>query len=297
MFVYSAGYTPKWPGHVFPTRKYRRLHQKLIREGLARAEDFVEPRSATREELLRVHTPEYVEKLESLAESEAEAVEIFEAPLNPPTWKGILLMTGGTILTLGRAFATGAAMNIGGGFHHASRDKGGGFCFINDIAIAIEDARVGGLAHRFAVVDCDLHQGNGTSLIFEHDSDVFTADIHQHRLYPIKARSKLDVGLPDYAGDALYLEGLDRLLSAVRGFEPEAIVYVAGADPFEGDRLGKLSVTKDGLAERDRRVFAAARDLGVPIATVLGGGYAINDEDVVDIHLGTASAMLKRNPK
>jgi acetoin utilization deacetylase AcuC-like enzyme len=291
-FVYSAGYTPDWPGHVFPVLKYRRVYHRLIQDNVAAVEDFAEARPATREELLRVHTPGYLRQIESLVGREAEAIEAFEAPLDAATWRGVLLMTGGTIVAMEQAFESGAAMNVGGGFHHASRDEGGGFCFVNDVAVSIESARAKGLARRFAVIDCDLHQGNGTSLIFQGDAEVFTADIHQQRLYPPKVKSSLDIGLPDYAGDAVYLDGIDSLLAAIKKFSPQALVYVAGADPYEGDRLGKLSVTKAGLAERDRRVFAAARDMNVPVTVVLGGGYAYNEEDVVDIHVATARAML-----
>ena len=182
-------------------------------------------------------------------------------------------------------------MHLCGGFHHAFADRAEGFCYVNDLAVAVRVLQREGAVRTAAVIDCDLHQGNGTAHIFEDDPDVRTFSIHQRDLYPIKERSDVDIHLPDYTGDATYLDllrrGLDVVLSEPR---PNVVLYQAGADPYREDQLGSLALTKEGLLERDRLVFTACRERGIPVAGTLGGGYAVRTTDTVAIHLGTCQA-------
>jgi acetoin utilization deacetylase AcuC-like enzyme len=203
-------------------------------------------------------------------------------------------MTGGTIAAATAALEDGAAAHLGGGLHHAFANHGEGFCPLNDVAVAIRVLQRERDLRRAAVVDCDVHHGNGTSMIFERDPDVFTFSIHQQLNYPFfKPRSDLDVGLEDGAGDERYLAALAAALPRVLEGRPEIVVYLAGADPFAGDRLGGLTLTRAGLLARDRLVIDAAREAGIPLATVLAGGYAANVADTVDIHVATIETMIR----
>jgi acetoin utilization deacetylase AcuC-like enzyme len=212
-------------------------------------------------------------------------------------------MAGGSCAAAAAALDDGKAAHLGGGLHHAFANHGEGFCPINDIAVAIRLAQRSTRVRsrqsarpvrRAAVIDLDVHHGNGTAMIFERDPDVFTFSMHQQHNYPLfKPRSDLDIGLEDGAGDARYLEALAAALPKVMASGPELVVYVAGADPFAEDRLGGLRVTKAGLAERDRMVVAAVRGAGVPLVLTLAGGYAVDVQDTVDIHVATVETMLK----
>lgn len=293
-FIYHPRYELKWGGHVFPVEKYRLLHDRLIAEGLVQADEFLLPEPATEDELLLVHTRAYLRRLAALVDRPMAAIAEFEAPYPREVAEAVRYATGGSILACERALAERtAALNLGGGFHHAFPDHGEGFCFINDVAVAIRVMQARGLARRVAVVDCDLHQGNGTAAIFRRDPNVFTFSIHQENLYPIpKQRSTLDVGLEDGAGDEVYLAAMERHIPRILDAHcPELIFYLAGADPFEEDQLGNLGMTKAGLRRRDELVLRAARERGIPIALVLAGGYARRTEDVVDIHLATCRVM------
>ncbi|MBM4037965.1 MAG: histone deacetylase [Planctomycetes bacterium] len=293
-FIYHPRYELKRGGHVFPVEKYRLLHDRLIAEGLVRAEEFLVPEPATDDELLLIHAQTYLQRLEELVDRPLAAIAEFEAPYPREVADAVRYATGGTILACERALAARtAALNLGGGFHHAFPDHGEGFCFINDVAVAIRATQASGLARRIAVIDCDLHQGNGTAFIFRRDPDVFTFSIHQELLYPLpKQQSTLDVGLDEAAGDDAYLAAMERHVPAILdGHRPELVLYLAGADPFEEDQLGNLGLTKAGLHRRDELVLRAARERGVPIALVLAGGYARRTEDVVDIHLATCRVM------
>ncbi len=292
--VYAGDYELDWPGHVFPVEKHRLLRERLASSGRIPAEEWAEPGPATRVELLRVHPARYLDRLEALARARSPlAIAEFEAPLSSLVLDAVLRATGGTILAARRAASGAVAVNLGGGFHHAFSDRGEGFCFVNDVAVAVRDVLALGLARRVAVIDCDVHQGNGTARIFGGDTNVFTFSIHQENLYPPKARSTLDVGLEDGADDARYLRELDSALDRIAAsFRPELAVYLAGADPFMNDQLGGLALTKSGLRERDRRVFGWARSLGIGVATCLAGGYARRTQDVVDIHEATVMAAL-----
>jgi acetoin utilization deacetylase AcuC-like enzyme len=283
---YSPRYELRFGEHVFPVEKYRRLRDRLVAEGVARPSDFAEPHRATDDELLRVHTRAYLDRLvEMCAEPESGLTE-FEAPITEEILEAVRFAVGGTIEATRAAARGGLGINLAGGFHHAFSDRGEGFCFLNDVAVAIRDAQAAGLARRFFVLDGDLHQGNGTARIFAGDRDVFTFSIHQENLYPRKERSSLDVGLPDEAGDDEYLGALAAVVPAAMGaHQPDVVVYLAGADPFEEDQLGSLRLTKAGLERRDALAFEwAKRFAGGRLAIVLAGGYARRADDVVDIH-------------
>jgi acetoin utilization deacetylase AcuC-like enzyme len=199
---------------------------------------------------------------------------------------------GATIEACRAALEDGLAVNLAGGTHHAFRDRGEGYCVFNDSAIAALAIQAEGLARRVVILDCDVHQGNGTAAILAHDPSVFTFSIHGARNFPFsKEASDLDIELPDATGDAAYLDALERgVCHALSAAQPELAIYLAGADPFEGDRLGRLSLTKAGLLARDRMVFELCRSAGVPVAVVMAGGYARIIADTVDIHFATVAA-------
>jgi acetoin utilization deacetylase AcuC-like enzyme len=293
---YSARYEIALPGHVWPTSKYRLIAERVASGPYTARCELVEPPEASWDDLARVHTAEYLEKLR-LGTLSADEIATLELPWRPELASAFRLMAGGTCAAAAAALDEGTAAHLGGGLHHAFANHGEGFCPINDIAVAVrvaQHARPAPRIRRAAVVDCDVHHGNGTAMIFERDADVFTFSIHQQHNYPFfKPRSDLDVGMEDGAGDARYLEALATALPRVMAHAPELLLYVAGADPFEGDRLGGLRLTKQGLAERDRMVVAAARCVGVPVVTVLAGGYAADVQDTVDIHVASVEALLK----
>jgi acetoin utilization deacetylase AcuC-like enzyme len=293
-YVYSPDYW-MWPTgkHVFPVKKYRMVYERLASRG-ARGEDFLKPRPATEKELLLVHTPKYLRKLKTGGLSHAEAATL-ELPFSHELVRFAWLTVGGTILAAEQALAKGLAVHIGGGFHHAFPDHGEGFCLLNDVAVSCLKLKVERKIRRAMIVDCDLHQGNGTASIFSRQGFVFTFSIHQMDVYPAeKPPSTLDVGLWSGDGDEEYLAAMNAYFPRLyREFEPDIVFYLAGADPFLGDRLGGLKVTREGLRERDRIVLENARRMGIPVAVVLAGGYALDVEDVVAIHLNTISAAEK----
>ena len=273
--------------HIFPLQKYRMVYEHLLSMG-ARKENFLRPRPAPDEDLLLVHTAKYLKRLKTGTLSAAE-IQSLELRFSPDLMRFALLSVGGTVLTARRAVEDGMALHIGGGFHHAFPDHGEGFCVLNDVAVAvqkmIEEKKVG----RALIVDCDLHQGNGTAAVFAARQDVFTFSIHQMDIYPSqKPPSSLDAGLWSGQGDAEYLDVLRTHIPRIyQEFRPDLILYLAGADPYERDQLGGLMLTKTGLKERDRIVLEGARRLGIPVAVVLAGGYASEIEETVDIHLNT----------
>lgn len=287
---YSAAYDLEWEGHVFPSTKYRAVRDRLLAESVVGAADIAEPEPLDRRTVLLGHTAEYLDRLEAMTADPAQGFYEFEAPCSRQVLDGFYTMAGGTLAACRAALAWtspeagGFAANLGGGFHHAFPWKGEGFCAINDIVVAIRALLADHSIARGAVIDLDVHQGNGTAKAFEGEDEVFTCSLHQENNYPIKQRSDLDVGLPDSCDDARYLRELERALPLVQAARPEIVIYVAGADPFLRDQLGGLELTLAGLAERDRRVFQAFIPRGVPVAGCLAGGYSFQEEDVVEIH-------------
>ncbi|MFC1496182.1 histone deacetylase [Candidatus Margulisiibacteriota bacterium] len=292
-FYYSPKYEIDIGQHVFPIIKYRLVHDRLIREKVARPEDFIDPGEATDGDLLLVHTPEYLSKLENGTFS-AEEISRMEIPYN----KGMVgpgkIFANGSIQAFKYALKNGVGVHIGGGFHHAYPDHGEGFCLINDIGIGIRKIQQEKSAKKVLVVDCDVHQGNGTAAIFKDDPNVFTFSIHQEHNYPQKKeKSTYDISVADAIGDNDYLYNLrDNLPKMLEEFKPDLIIFVAGADVYQFDQLGGLDLTISGLRKRDEYVFREAKKHAIPIATVYGGGYAQKVEDTVTIHVNTIKAAL-----
>jgi acetoin utilization deacetylase AcuC-like enzyme len=287
--VYSDRYEIDLPGHIWPTGKYRLVAERIRGSAVA----FREPADARWEDLALVHTPAYLEKIRENRLTAAD-IATLELPWRQELAAGFRLMVGGTIAAATMALDDGLAAHLGGGLHHAFSNHGEGFCPFNDVAVAIRVLQRDRRIERAAVVDCDVHHGNGTAMIFEGDARVFTFSIHQQHNYPMfKPRSDLDIGLEDSAGDDRYLSALRGALPRVISTAPQLLVYLAGADPFEGDRLGGLSVTKEGLIERDRIVVEGSRSAGIPMVTVLAGGYAEDVMDTVDVHVNTLTVMTR----
>ena len=290
-----VSYTPRYyadigDGHVFPIRKFELVRDRLLREGTLAPHEIVEPRPAAVTDVLLVHTEDYVTRLRAGALTPRELRRL-GLPWSKALVRRSFLATGGTLSAARRALAEGVASNLAGGTHHAFADRGEGFCVLNDVAVAVRVLRRDGLVRRAAVVDCDVHQGNGTATIFAGDADVFTFSMHGAKNYPLfKAASTLDVELPDATADDEYLGALARHLPRVLGHAPDIVFYLGGADPYAGDKLGRLALTTAGLRARDELVLRACRDAGLPVATVMSGGYAADIRDTVEIHCNTIRA-------
>ncbi len=290
--VYHQAYQMDIGDHVFAMDKYRLVLEILRREGHATEDAINQPEPATLDHLRLVHTPEFLADFE--AHRMTPRTMFSELPLSSNIVEGFKLMAGGTILAARLALDAGAAMHIGGGFHHAFADHAEGFCYLNDIAIAIRQLSAERLIQRAAVIDLDLHQGNGTAHIFNTDSEVFTFSMHQEDLYPAKQESNIDIGLPMFADDDAYLGKLGEIIPArIAVARPDLVIYVAGADPFERDQLGNLSLTMDGLRRRDELVSKACHDQGWPMVAVLAGGYAPDKNDTARIHANTAIELAR----
>ncbi len=287
---YSPAYDLEWDGHVFPAVKYRATRDRLLADGVIAAADLGKSELLDRGSLLCGHTVDYLDRLEAMTATPQLGYYEFEAPCSRRVLDGFYAMAGGTLAACRAALertepgCVGFAANLGGGFHHAFPWKGEGFCAINDIVVAIRVLLTEGAIERAAVVDLDVHQGNGTAKAFEDEERVFTMSMHQQNNYPVKQRSDLDVGLPDKCEDARYLDELARALPVVQEAQPDLVLYVAGADPFHRDQLGGLSLTLDGMAGRDARVYEAFLGGGVPVVGTLAGGYSADEKDVVEIH-------------
>ena len=329
--VYSDAYYLPIGEHVFPAEKYGRIRDRLLKEKIADAQDFLEPAPATDQDILLVHKPEYVSRLKNGTLSPREELEL-EIPYSRELVDAFWLAAGGSILAARQALTDGISVNIGGGFHHAFPDHGEGFCMIHDVAVAIRRLQRDDKIRTAMTVDCDVHQGNGTAAIFagtrtasallpsagastldafakstelgsalpgkirgSHAGEVFTISLHQHNNYPQwKPPSSIDVDLPDGIGDDDYLAWLDNAISSgLRQFEPQLICYIAGADPYQEDQLGGLSLTIEGLKRRDELVFRVARARRIPVMVTYAGGYAQNVEDTVTIHCNTIIAAKK----
>ncbi len=289
--VHHPGYDLNLGEHVFPSQKFRLIRQRLLDDAFASPADFVQPEPAPDDDILAVHTSDWVERLKTGTLTYYDILKL-EVPYSRQMVQAFWLAAGGTTLAARLALADGVGFNIGGGFHHAFADHGEGFCAIHDVAVAIRRLQKDGLIRRAMVVDCDVHHGNGTAAIFAADPSVFTFSIHQLDNYPAqKPPSDIDIDLADETGDQEYLERLRAaLVPAVAEFHPGLLVYVSGADPYYQDQLGGLSVTLDGLKSRDRLVFSCALMQRVPVAVALAGGYAVDLNDTVTIHSNTAKA-------
>src|SRR5262245_20560298 len=286
--VYSARYQIDIGRHVFPTRKYQLVYEQLLRAAVIRPLDVIDPQPAPWDDLALVHTREYLAKMREGTMTEEDIAQL-ELPWSSEMVEGFRIMVGGTIeaarlATRARDVIVG---HLGGGLHHAFPNHGEGFCPFNDVAVAIRVLQREGM-QRAAVIDLDVHHGNGTAFIFESDPRVFTFSMHQQYNYPMwKPRGSLDIGLMDGIGDADYLRQLEDALPTVMASNPECLFYLAGADPYEQDQLGGLRLTLDGLRRRDRIVIDLARRNGLPMVVVLAGGYARNVDDTVAAHVAT----------
>jgi acetoin utilization deacetylase AcuC-like enzyme len=271
------------------------LRERVIAEGIVPAERVLDPPRATDDALALVHTPVYLRRFSDGALDAAELRRL-GFPWSPALVERSYRAVGGTVEAARHALDHGIAMNLAGGTHHAFPDHGEGFCVFNDVAVAIRLLRRDGHVRRAAVVDLDVHQGNGTHAIFAGDADVYTFSMHGGKNYPFhKVAGTLDVELADGTGDDVYLaalhESLPRVLAAA---SPDLVVYIAGADPFEGDRLGRLALTFDGLARRDAFVLDSCREVGIPVAITIGGGYGRHIEDTVAVHARTVRIAASR---
>jgi len=294
--IYSPRYELDLGEHIWPTIKYRRIAERLVAERILDASDLIAPEPCSWDDLALVHTSEYLDKVRNSTLSDDD-IRTLELPWMAELADGFRMMSGGTCQAAGHALRDGVSVHLGGGFHHAFPNHGEGFCLFNDVAVAIRRLQRDGSIERAAIVDLDVHHGNGTAVVFERDLSVFTFSMHQQHNYPMfKPRGDLDIGLGDATGDRDYLNRLREALPRVMASAPQLVVYLAGADPFERDRLGGLSLTFEGLRRRDRMVFESARDAGAPVAVVLAGGYAEDVEDTVEVHVGTVIEALRVFP-
>ena len=272
-------------GHRFPMVKYSRLRERVAATDICAPGELRAPRAVSNKEILRSHERGYLRRVVAGTLTEKEVRRI-GFPWSEKMVERSRRASGGTLGACHAALEDGFAANLAGGTHHAFADRGEGYCIFNDSAIAARAVQAGGLVERVVVVDTDVHQGNGTAAILHRDPSVFTFSIHGAKNFPFhKEESDLDVALPDGADDSEFLDALeDGLERSLEESRAELAIYLAGADPFEDDRLGRLSVTKEGLAERDRLVLESCRERGLPVAVTMAGGYARDVEDTVDIH-------------
>ena len=275
-------------GHRFPIRKYILLRQRLVEEGVVLQDDLHIPESARDDQLLLVHDQEYLDKVIKGGLSKVE-IRQMGFPWSPDLIERSRRSVGSTIAACRSALQSGLGVNLAGGTHHAFPDRGRGFCVFNDAAVAARVMQQEDRAGRILIVDCDVHQGDGTAAIFEGDPTVTTFSIHGAKNYPFhKQSSDLDIALPDGTGDEAYLKALEEGMEEILSPDlPELVIYLAGADPHRGDRLGRLSLTKAGLAERDRYVLDSCHQQHLPLAVVMSGGYGKDIQDTVDIHFET----------
>ncbi len=284
--VHHAEFTVDFPAHhTLPMGKFRRLAEHLVAEGLAANDTFARPEAASREWLTLVHAPDYVDEILSVTLA-PERQKLLGLPLSDRLARRAVVAVGSTVLTARLALAHGLACNTAGGGHHARHEHGAGFCVFNDVAIAIRVLQREGAVRRVLVVDLDVHQGDGTALIFSGDPAVTTFSVHSASNYPVrKAASSRDVALPDRTSDIEYLSMLAETLPALLdSAQPDLVFYNAGVDPHRDDRLGRLSLSDEGLAARDRYVIETVRARSIPLATVTGGGYRDDVDALVRNH-------------
>jgi acetoin utilization deacetylase AcuC-like enzyme len=279
---------PLPPGHRFPMAKYALLRARIEAEGIAKSHLLQVPEPVCDADILRVHDAQYVTAVVNGELSSVEQQRI-GFPWSPQMVERSRRSSGATLGAARAAFRDGVAVSLAGGTHHAHRDHGEGYCVFNDSAIAAAALKSDALVSRIAVIDCDVHQGNGTAAIFAGDPAVYTFSIHGANNYPFpKETSDFDIALPDGAGDTSYLEALEHgLLTTFSASRPELVIYIAGADPYRNDRLGRLALTFEGLAARDRMVLEFCLARGVPVAVTMAGGYARNIAETVAVHFET----------
>ncbi|HEY0049242.1 MAG TPA: histone deacetylase [Pyrinomonadaceae bacterium] len=298
MHSYRIFYSPYYyadigEGHVFPIKKFELVRDRLLGEGTLRKEEISEPQPAAIDDVRLVHTEDYVTRL---IEGELTAKEIrrLGLPWSKSLVRRSFLACSGTISAARHALSNKVASNLAGGTHHAFPDRGEGFCVLNDVAVAIRVLQKEKLAAKFLIVDCDVHQGNGTAFIFQNSPEAFTFSMHGAKNYPLhKEQSTLDLELPDGTGDAEFLEILHEALPRIFLHNPDIVFYLGGADPFEKDKLGRLKLTRDGLRRRDEMVLQFAAEREIPIVTTMSGGYAADINDTVEIHCNTIRAAKK----
>lgn len=279
---------PLPPGHRFPIEKYALVREGALAAGLVSPGRMHDPPAATDEDLTLVHTHRYVQAVRNGTLTAAEIRRI-GLPWSPELVERSVRVVGGTVTAVRTALEQGLAVNLAGGTHHAFADFGEGYCVFNDVAVAVQLARKEGLVRRVAIVDLDVHQGNGTHQIFATDPDVYTFSMHGARNFPFtKVPGSLDLELQDGTGDSEYLSLLRSALpQVIRDARPDMVAYLAGADTHEGDRLGRLKLTCDGIARRDAMVLESCREVGIPVAVTLAGGYGHDIATTVAVHLRT----------
>lgn len=282
---------PLPPGHRFPMQKYALLRERVVAAGLASPDRLHLPSAASDAELARAHDLDYIRRCQAGALSDQEQRRI-GFPWSLAMVERSRRSSGATIAACRAALAGEVGVNLAGGTHHAFADHGAGYCVFNDSAVAARAMQAEDRACRVVILDCDVHQGDGTAAILRDDASIFTFSIHGAKNFPFrKQRSDLDIELPDETDDALYLDALeDGVRRALETSRPDLAIYLAGADPYFDDRLGRLALTKAGLAERDRVIFHYCHAAGVPLAITMAGGYARRIEDTVDIHFQTVAA-------
>lgn len=296
MSYYQLFYSPDYyaeigEDHVFPIRKFELARDILLSEKTIFPAEIVQPELADISDLHLVHTEDYISRLISGNLTRAE-IRSLGLPWSESLVRRTLLAVSGTIGASRAAIKNGVSSNLAGGTHHAFPDRGEGFCVLNDVAIAIRVLQREKLATRFLIVDCDVHQGNGTAFIFREEEEVFTFSMHGAKNYPLRKEvSNLDIELGDGTADREFLDILDQALERIIQHDPDVIFYLGGADPFEEDKLGRLDLTKMGLRKRDEMVLRFARNESIPIVTVMSGGYAKDIADTVDIHCNTIRAV------
>ncbi|HSK72145.1 MAG TPA: histone deacetylase [Pyrinomonadaceae bacterium] len=278
-------------GHVFPIKKFELVRDRLLAERTLQKDEIIEPQPAEIEDVLLVHTEDYTKRLID-GTLTAKEIRKLGLPWSKSLVRRSFLATSGTINAAKHALETGVSSNLAGGTHHAFPDRGEGFCVLNDVAVAVRVLQRENLARRFLIVDCDVHQGNGTAFIFRNDESVFTFSMHGAKNYPLhKEKSNLDIELADKTSDAEFLEILGEALPRIFLHNPDIVFYLGGADPFEKDKLGRLNLTMEGLRLRDEMVLRFAREHRAPIVTVMSGGYALDINDTVEIHCNTIRAV------
>lgn len=279
--------------HVFPIRKFELVRDVLLKEGTLMQNEIVEPLRANIEDLLLVHTEDYITRLVN-GELTAKEIRKLGLPWSESLVRRSFHAISGTINAARQSLIDGISSNLAGGTHHAYPDRGEGFCVLNDVAVAIRVLQKEKLAERFLIVDCDVHQGNGTAFIFQDSPEVFTFSMHGAKNYPLfKEQSTLDIELADGTGDQEFLETLEQALPRIFLHNPDVIFYLGGADPFEKDKLGRLNLSIGGLRKRDEIVLEFAREHQTPIVTTMSGGYALDIKDTVEIHSNTIRAVKK----